>query len=144
MKVLYDTSVLIAALLVGHSSHSGAFKALKLSQTRKVHGYLSAHSLAELYSVLTRLPKPLQVSADEAQTLVSDLVQYLEVVPLVAEDYFEAISTMVALKLSGGGIFDALIAQAAVKAEVVRLITLNPKDFIRLGEAIALLVEVPQ
>lgn len=144
MKVLYDTSVLIAALLVGHSNHSAAFKALKMAQTKKVYGYLSAHSLAELYSVLTRLPKPLQVSTDEVQTLISDLVQYLEVVPLVAEDYFEAITKMVTLKLSEGGIFDALIAQAALKAEVDGLITLNPKDFMRLGKAIALLVELPQ
>jgi hypothetical protein len=62
----------------------------------------------------------------------------------LAKDYQAAISQMVALKLAGGGIFDALIAQAAVRAKVDYLITLNPKDFIRLGEAIALLVKVPE
>ena len=47
------------------------------------------------------------------------------------------------LNLPGGGIFDALIAQAALKASVDRLLTLNPKHFTRLSEAIALLVLMP-
>lgn len=51
---------------------------------------------------------------------------------------------MVALKLPGGGIFDALIAQAALKAEVDALFTLNPKHFTRLGPVIAQITQVPQ
>jgi predicted nucleic acid-binding protein len=50
---------------------------------------------------------------------------------------------MVKFQLTGGGIFDALIAQAALKAKVDCLITLNPKDFTRLGEEIAPIVQVP-
>jgi hypothetical protein len=46
---------------------------------------------------------------------------------------------MVALNLLGGGIFDALIAQPAVKAEVNVFLTLNPNHFTCLGNAIALL-----
>jgi predicted nucleic acid-binding protein len=51
---------------------------------------------------------------------------------------------MAALNLPGGSIFDALIAQAALKANVDILLTLNPNHFTRLGEAIANLVQVPQ
>jgi hypothetical protein len=51
---------------------------------------------------------------------------------------------MVTLNISGGGIFDALIAQAALKAAVDRLLTLNPNHFIHLGEALANLVQVPE
>jgi predicted nucleic acid-binding protein len=144
MKILYDTSVLVAALLAEHSSHPVAFPFLKKARAGDVQGYLSTHSLAELYSVMTRLPEPLRVSPNEAQNVISDLLEYVEAIPLLAEDYQAVISQMVALKLSGGGIFDALIAQAAVRAGVDQLITLNPKDFIRLGEAIALLVQVPK
>ncbi len=50
---------------------------------------------------------------------------------------------MARLKLPGGGVYDAGIATAAMKAEVDHIITLNPKDFVRLGDAIASLVEVP-
>ena len=37
-----------------------------------------------------------------------------------------------------------LVAQAAVKAKVNRLLTLNPNHFLRLREAVARLVQVPQ
>jgi hypothetical protein len=51
---------------------------------------------------------------------------------------------MAALNLPGGGIFDALIAQAALKAEVNVLLTLNPNHFTRLGNVIANIVQVPE
>jgi predicted nucleic acid-binding protein len=144
VKILFDTSVLVAALLTNHSNHSLAFPSLAAVQRRENQGYISAHSLAELYSVLTRLPEPLRVSPDEAQALIVDLSGYLEVVSLQSEDYKAAMAQMVALKLPGGGIFDALIAQAALKTKVDHLLTLNAKDFIRLSEEIALLVQVPE
>jgi predicted nucleic acid-binding protein len=75
--------------------------------------------------------------------LIADTLQYLEVVPLTLNHYQAAIAQMVALQISGGGIFDALIAQAAIGAQVDALLTLNPKHFTRLGEAIARLVQVP-
>lgn len=51
---------------------------------------------------------------------------------------------MANLNIPGGGIFDALIAQAAIKAEVDILLTLNPNHFTRLESAIADIVQVPQ
>jgi predicted nucleic acid-binding protein len=51
---------------------------------------------------------------------------------------------MTSLNLPGGGIFDALIAQAALKSSADRLLTLNPKHFTRLDTAIADLVHVPE
>ncbi|MDF5725257.1 MAG: hypothetical protein PUP91_33365 [Rhizonema sp. PD37] len=62
--------------------------------------------------------------------------------PLHSDEYLSAIERMAALNLQGG-IFDALIAQAALKANVDILLTLNPNHFTRLGEAIAQLVQVP-
>jgi predicted nucleic acid-binding protein len=50
---------------------------------------------------------------------------------------------MAALNLPGGGIFDALIAQAALKAEADKILTLNPNHFSRLNTAIARITEVP-
>jgi hypothetical protein len=50
---------------------------------------------------------------------------------------------MASLTLPGGGIFDALIAQAALKAEVNGLLTLNPDDFTRLSPEIASLTNTP-
>jgi len=47
------------------------------------------------------------------------------------------------LKITGGGIYDAIIAQAALKANVDVLLTMNSKHFTRLGEHISRLVRDP-
>jgi predicted nucleic acid-binding protein len=143
VKVLYDTSVLVAALLVQHANHDLALPQLNLARQGAVQGYLSTHSLAELYSVMTRLPLPLRVTPSEAEAALTDLLNYLEPVPLFAAEYQQAIRSMVGLQLAGGGIFDAVIAQAALKVRAEKLLTFNPKDFIRFEEQVSSIVQVP-
>jgi predicted nucleic acid-binding protein len=93
--------------------------------------------------VLTRLPvKPL-ITPELAQRLIIENLRQFEVILLDQPDYEQAIAQMVRLKLSGGGIYDALIAQAFVKANCDRLFTLNPKHFTRLGDAIAQRTQTP-
>jgi predicted nucleic acid-binding protein len=92
---------------------------------------------------MTRLPPPLRVLPDEAESEIADLLDYLEPVPLLAAEYRQAIRSMAELQLVGGGVFDAVIAQAALKAGVEQLLTFNPRDFTRLGDRIASLVQVP-
>lgn len=77
MKVLYDTSVLIAALLLEHENHDLALSRLETARQGVVKGYVSTHSLAELYSVMTRLPQPLRVLPDEAEAAIADLLDRL-------------------------------------------------------------------
>ncbi|AFY88033.1 MAG: tRNA(fMet)-specific endonuclease VapC [Chroococcidiopsis cubana SAG 39.79] len=144
MKILYDTSVLIAALLVEHTSHNLAFPKLELARRGEVKGYISTHSLAEIYAVITRLPQPLRVLPAEAEVAIADLLEYLEPVPLLTQEYQKAIALMTTQKLGGGGIFDAVIAQAALKVEADCILTLNPKDFTRLGDEIAVRVQMPE
>jgi predicted nucleic acid-binding protein len=143
MKILFDTSVLVAAILTGHSSHSVCLHLLLEAQSQKIQGLVSTHTLAELYSALTRIPQT-KISPAVAQNLIRDNLQTFECVPLTAEDYTEAIDVMVQHQIPGGGIFDALIAQAALKSQADILLTLNPKHFVRLSPVIASKVQVPQ
>lgn len=50
---------------------------------------------------------------------------------------------MTSLNLLGGGIFDAVMAQAARKISAGRILMLNPSDFTRLDSAIAEVTQVP-
>lgn len=94
---------------------------------------------------MTRLPLPLRVLPNEAEAAIADLLEYLEAVSsLVAEDYQKVVARMANLELMGGGVFDAVIAQAALKTGVDQLLTLNSKDFVRLGDEITVLVQVPE
>lgn len=143
MKIFFDTSTLVAALVVQHPLHLVCVPRLLRVQGGQDSGLVSTHSLAELYSVLTRLPYRPRISPDVAQRLILENLRAFEKVQLDASDYEQAIAQMVECNLPGGGIFDALIAQAALKSNADVLLTLNPKDFIRLSEAIANRVEVP-
>lgn len=144
MKVLFDTSVLVAATLTQHPRHVPYYAQLQVAQSKQIQGYVSTHSLAALYSVLTRLPIQPRVSPSYAKGVTLNLLQHLKAVPLDSKDYLAAIAQMETLNLTGGGIFDALIAQAAFKITTNRLLTLNPSHFIRLSVAIAQMTQVPE
>ncbi len=143
MNVLFDTSVIIAASLPRHPSHPPCFVQLQAAKLAQIKGYLSTHSLAELYSVLTRMPSQPRISPQDAKRLIENNLNYLETVVLDQADYQAAIAQMTALNLIGEGIFDALIAQAALKSSAERLLTLNPKHFTRLSAELAQIVYVP-
>jgi len=127
-----------------HPRHELCYPYLKAAKEQQTTGYISTHSLAEVYSVITRLPVKPRPTPAQVQTLLTDLLTYVIAVSLEKVDYTNAIDKMVSLNLPGGGIFDALIAQAALRAEVDCLLTLNPDDFTRLSPEIAGLVNIPQ
>lgn len=134
----------MAALIVSHPKHSVCFPRLKAAESKQVQGVISTHTLAETYSVITRLPIQPRIPPQDAQRIIVDVLQYLEAISLLPNDYQIAIALMANLNIPGGGIFDALIAQAAIKAEVDVILTLNPNHFTRLNSAIANLVQVPE
>ena len=57
MKVLLDTSVLVSAMLPDHVHHAHSQPWLERAKAGAFEAVISGHSLAELYSVLTRLPR---------------------------------------------------------------------------------------
>lgn len=93
--------------------------------------------------LLLLLPSQPRISPKEAQILLERCLQYLEVISLEIADYRAAIALMTSLNLPGGGVFDALIAQAALKVSANQLLTLNPAHFTRLSTTIAKITEVP-
>jgi predicted nucleic acid-binding protein len=56
LKVLFDTSVLIAALTGRHVQHAVSIPWLERALAEEVVGLVSTHSLAELYAILTGHP----------------------------------------------------------------------------------------
>jgi predicted nucleic acid-binding protein len=143
MKILFDTSVLIASMLEDHVAYDVSYPYLKLVQQRNIVGYLSNHSLAELYAILTRLPRQPRISPNVAQLLLNQNLRLFNKVILTIEDYELTIKKMVNLSFTGGAIYDALISQCAIKSNVDVLLTLNPNHFTRLGNDIAKIVKNP-
>ena len=133
MKTLFDTSVLVAAIVEPHSMHTRALPWLQRAKAGEIDFLVASHTLAELYAVLTTLPLKPRVSPLTAWRLVHDNVETsAKIISLSPSDYKDTIKYMSELGLTGGIIYDALIVKAAQKSGVERLLTFNPDDFIRL------------
>ena len=144
MKILLDTSVLVAALLETHSFHESAFNWLEKVRDNSHEAVVSAHSLAELYAILTRLPVKPTISPGVAQELIKDsVIDVCKVIHLTPQDYDTVIDRMAELSIIGGAVYDALIMQVASKVAVDAIITLNEKDFRRVHPEFADKVRTP-
>jgi len=130
MKVLFDTSVLVPALVDQLSTHPASFDTFITYTSNDHQGVISAHCLAECFSVLTALPLPRRITAPEAHRLIEEsILGRLEVIPLEVDDYREAITMVAARGLSSGIIYDALHVRAAIKASCERIYTKNLDHF---------------
>ncbi len=133
MKALFDTSVLVAAMVSSHPAHLRAFKRLQEVRDGAYQGFVSVHSLAEIYSVMTKLPVRPRLSPKNAMRLINqNVVENFDAIHLEASDYVSLIDRLARTCISGGSVFDALIVSAGLKAGVEKIITLNPKDFKRV------------
>ena len=130
MKVYFDTSVLVPALVDQLSNHPSAFSAFQNYISDGNKGFCSTHSLSELYSVLTALPLPRRIATLEAQMLITEsILPRLEVVDLTRNDYLSALNLAASNGLSSGIIYDALHVTAARKAGCPRIYTYNIDHF---------------
>ena len=141
MKVLFDTSVLIAATLLRHEHHSPSAAAYLKAERKSA--CCAAHSLAEIYAVLTRMPGAQRMAGDQALLIVDQIRELLTIITLDEEDYYSALASAVALGIAGGTIYDALLAKCAIKANAGIIYTGDVDDFRRLGLEVARRVRTP-
>lgn len=103
MKVLFDTNVSIAALVETHPNHAKAFPWLKRAKENEIIGIVGAHSLAEIYSVLTTLPVYPKISPVLAENLIQqNILSNFEIVELTKQDYQTVIRILVGNNVQGG------------------------------------------
>lgn len=132
MMVLFDTSVLIAATVEVHPHHGPSHRLVEGGRA-KGRVFLSTHGLAEFFSALTAMPIDPPVAPPEAREVIEErILKSFELVDLSGADYRKAIERVCVRNLKSGAIFDALHVQAAIKMKVPRLVTWNPKHFLRL------------
>jgi len=133
MKVLLDTSVLVAAMIESHPVHDLALPWLQKIGEPPNEGLVAAHSLAELYAILTSLPVKPRILPNVARQLIKhNVLERCEILFLSTEDYVAVIDHLAELEIVGGATYDALILYAAAKAKADQVITFNPKDFVRV------------
>jgi len=130
MKVLFDTSVIVPALVDQLSQHPACFAKYISYTSGDNQGFCSAHCLAECYAVLTALPLPRRITTDEALLLIKEsIIDRLEIVSLNPAHYLDAIADVARHGLTSGIVYDALHISAAVQASCSRIYTNNLEHF---------------
>ncbi|MFK7935757.1 MAG: type II toxin-antitoxin system VapC family toxin [Saprospiraceae bacterium] len=133
MKILLDTNVLVAANVKNHEHN--AFAENWLFDTEE-NIAISAHSILETYSTLTRVPFIPKVTPEQANYIILDVIlPRVEILTLQDSDYAEVVQLMSKNKFIGGIIYDAAIVHCAVRNGVKKIVTGNVKHFQRVVDA---------
>ena len=130
MKIWFDTSVLVAALLREHPAHSAAFPRLKAIYQGYAQGVTNGRTLAELFETLTSLPVEPKIGPRDAQRLIRAIIlNCFEIVPESPDVLSRAMRMTASRGLEGTAIRDALCLIGAHKAECEKLLTFNLQNF---------------
>ena len=144
MKVFLDTNLLVAACVEEHEHHARALPVVEAVHQGKHKGFVSAHSLLETYSILTRLPRSPRISPLQAATLVDqNIASRFTVVALTAKEYRQLAQKRGRVSIMGGQAYDALHLECAAKSGADRIYTFNVHHFARLGRGLPATISAP-
>jgi predicted nucleic acid-binding protein len=131
---LPDTSCMVAAVCSWHEHHERAIREIQIRFGRKQHMVVAAPALIEAFSVLTRLPAPHRISPRDALELIeANFLRDVKVVALDAAGYRALLRQSTTADISGGRIYDAVIAACARRAKAETVITFNDSHFAALA-----------
>lgn len=144
MKYLFDTSTLIASLVESHIHHDQALPWLQKVHRKEIEGYISVHTIAELYAIICRYPDLQPISPDIVVELIEDaILGHFEAITLNRDEYLSVIQHLAQIGIVGGTVYDAVIVYAGIKANVDHILSLNAKHFRRVYPSFAHKIIVP-
>jgi predicted nucleic acid-binding protein len=135
VKIFLDSSVLVPVFLADHPQHAASIALF--STCNPDHASCAAHSLAEVYATLTRLPAPHRATAEQALLCIQEIARRLQLIALDGRSYLDLVETAAKQGIVGGLLYDALIAKCAIDSCCDRIFTWNQRHFELLGEEVA-------
>jgi predicted nucleic acid-binding protein len=141
MKAFFDTSVLVPTFYGDHVHHQASLK--RFIQYDKSTACCGAHTLAEVYSTLTRMPGKHRISAEQAILFIGSIRERLALIALTGEQYGDALEAAAALGIVGGAIYDAMLAHCAIKAKAETIFTWNVRHYAQCGTEVASRLRTP-
>jgi predicted nucleic acid-binding protein len=136
VHVFFDTNILVAASERSHPHYAQAWPALQRVVAGKDKGFLSVHSIAEVYAALTRMPVQPRIHPLEAVRIITEnILPHFDAVPIGKKDYVEALKVVGNGGWSGARIYDALLVGCAARCGAERIYTFNLADFRLLAPA---------
>lgn len=118
MRILFDTNVILDALLTRGPHDVPAVALLDIVARKELDALLSATSITTIYYLAEKA-----VGAGTARQRVSDLLSIFDIAPVTARVLTDA------LVLRFKDYEDAVLHEAARHAAATAIVTRNPKDF---------------
>ena len=143
MTIMPDTSVMVASIQTDHIHYERAFSWRERIFRGEFAGVLAAHSLAETYSTLTRMPPPNRLSLRLAWNAVELALPSFKIVTLTESEVVAVLSDLAARQITGGQVYDALIAAVARKVNADILLNFNMTHFLRVAPDLANRIQEP-
>jgi predicted nucleic acid-binding protein len=143
MKLAFDTSFLVAAVLDRHPHHARTRPWTRGATQGQLEAQVTWHAAAETWSVLTRLPGGLRLAPASASLVLERLLGAFHPVEISAATYRAAMLRCTERGLRSGALFDALHLSAAESSNVSGFVTFNEDDFLRLRSATSPQILVP-
>jgi predicted nucleic acid-binding protein len=134
VKVYIDTNIVIADAVKQHEHHPNAAEIFRVIGSRRWTPVMSAHGLAEIYSVMTRAPYQPRISPSGAwQALQENVLASFEIETLTKNEYIKLIKECATQGWTGGRVYDAIHVHIARKTRCDRIYTFNVSHFRQLA-----------
>lgn len=143
MKAAFDTSVLVAALVPSHVHHARAYPWLNAVGSGALSGVVSAHALAEMFSVMTKIPLSPPITPAQGAQMIERLRPFFLVVEEDEGVAAAAVARCAAVGAATGAVFDAIHIVTAERAGVDVVVTFNERHFRRLSTTTTPRIVVP-
>lgn len=132
---------MVAAFWGDHQGHDASLKLFAGSNPGI--GACGAHSLAEVYAVMTALPVHPSLAPDQVILLIEQIPGRLRVIALDDGDYMDLIRELAGRSVSGGRTYDGLLLACARKSKAETIYTWNTRHFQRLAPDLADRIRTP-
>jgi predicted nucleic acid-binding protein len=143
VKVAFDSSVIIAGTHDRHPHHGRAIVWIDAVLEQRITGVVTWHALAEIWSVLTRMPAPARLSPEQALRVVHRVQGAFQLHPMELAAYDEALQRCTDRGFASGVVFDALHLVSAEHAGADAVLTFNGADFLRLATPTSPRIVIP-
>jgi predicted nucleic acid-binding protein len=137
----FDSNILIAASVLSHVHHNESLARLALLQDGS--GACSAHTLAEVYNILTKHPKGYGIPPADAVAIIGHATKTYKLVSLTATETSRTIEDAGRRGLRGSLIYDALLIACARKIGADVIYTSNVRHFRQIAPDLSSRIILP-
>ena len=123
--------MLVAAFYGQHVHHEASLAAIATASKKKT--FCAAHTLVEVYSVMTRLPVRPRINPEQGLLFVESIRERFSIVALSEKEVYEVVAAAAGRGVGGGKIYDAMILRCAEKSKAEAVYTWNLDDFRQLA-----------